>query len=398
MANRARIAVAYDCLFPYSTGGGERQYRAFAEELASRGHDVDYLTSTQWPGATPDEGSFTIVPVSGAISLYSPDGVRRIPAALRYAAGLFLGLARRRRRYEAVIVSGLPVFNVFATRLALLGSGTKVVVDYLEVWHRPQWVKYSGRLTGTIAWMLQRAAILLTPIATCHSQLSATRLVREGLRSDPVVSPGLIDSAVEAAPVSPASDPPYVLYAGRHIPDKRVETLPAAVAVARRSVPDLRLVILGTGPSSPAIRSAVDRVNGAEWTEFPGFVDDAELEARMHGALCLVNPSRREGYGLVVVEANAHGTPVVLVADEGNASTELVEANVNGFVSPSADAHELADAIVRTARAGRRLRDSARGWYDDALRTRTISRTVEGILAALHRAPHRAATQKEDTP
>ncbi|MFX5668732.1 hypothetical protein ABTE14_20945, partial [Acinetobacter baumannii] len=63
-------------------------------------------------------------------------------------------------------MSGLPIFNVFAARLALLGTRTRLVVDYLEVWHRRQWVEYSGALTGNIAWLLQRAAIAVTPLAT----------------------------------------------------------------------------------------------------------------------------------------------------------------------------------------------------------------------------------------
>ncbi|WP_431795799.1 glycosyltransferase family 4 protein [Microbacterium enclense] len=399
MANRATVAVAYDCLFPYSTGGGERQYRAFADEIGARGIDVDYLTAVQWDGAVPPEERFRIVPVSGRLSLYSADGVRRIPAALAYAAGLFRALHRSRGRYQAVIVSGLPIFNVFAARLALLGTRTRVAVDYLEVWHRRQWVEYSGRVTGTIAWLLQRLAIAVTPVATCHSQLSATRLRREGLRSEPVVSPGLIDGAVQTAPTAPASRPPYVLYAGRHIPDKRVDSLPAAVAEARRTVPDLRLVILGSGPSTAEIRAEVDRAGGSAWTDFPGFVEDAELDTLLHGALALINPSRREGYGLVVVEANAHGTPVVLVADEGNAATELIDPGVNGIVAPSTSPTDLARAIRAVADGGDDLRRSARAWYDAAVGTRTIRRTVEGILSAL-RLPTSPAqrTTKEDTP
>ena len=129
MPRATTVAVAYDCLFPYSTGGGERQYRAFADELGRAGLDVDYLTAAQWDGPTPAEDRFRIVPVTGRLSLYSLDGVRRIPAALRYAAGLFAALVRRRKQYAAVIVSGLPIFNVFAARLALLGSGTRIVVD-----------------------------------------------------------------------------------------------------------------------------------------------------------------------------------------------------------------------------------------------------------------------------
>lgn len=383
MVRSSTVAVAYDCLFPFTTGGGERQYRATAEVLGDLGLEVDYLTSMQWDGETPPPERFRTVPIAPRLSLYDARGVRRIPAALRFAASLFGALVRRRRRYAAVIVSGLPIFNVFAARLALLGSGTKLVVDYLEVWHRRQWVEYAGALTGTIAWALQRAAIAVTPLATCHSQLSATRLRREGLRRPPLVSPGLIDGAVEVAAPGPAAHPPYVLYAGRHIPDKRVEVLPAAVAAARERFPDLRLVILGTGPSSNAVRAEVRRVGGETWTDFPGFVSDAELDSLMHGAAALANPSRREGYGLVVVEANAHGTPVVLVADEGNAATELIDAGVNGVVSPTTRPDDLARAIRAVIDGGDDLRRTSRAWYDTAVRTRTIRRTVENILSAL---------------
>lgn len=383
MARSSTVAVSYDCLFPFTTGGGERQYRAMAETLGDLGFEVDYLTAVQWDGATPTDGLFRTVPIAPRLSLYDAGGVRRIPAALRFAASLFGALLRRRRSYAAVIVSGLPIFNVFAARLALLGSGTKLVVDYLEVWHRRQWVDYTGAATGTIAWALQRAAIAVTPLATCHSQLSASRLRREGLRRPPLVSPGLIDSAAEVASPGPAADPPYVLYAGRHIPDKRVEALPAAVAAARGHVPGLRLVILGTGPSSDLVRAEVRRVGGESWTDFPGFVSDAELDRLLHGAAALVNPSRREGYGLVVVEANAHGTPVVLVADEGNAATELIDDGVNGVVSPTTRPADLARAIRDAVDGGDDLRRTSRAWYDTAVGTRTIRRTVENILSAL---------------
>lgn len=395
MIRNPRIAVAYDCLFPFSTGGGERQYRAFAEAMIDAGHEVEYLTARQWDASAPPPERFDVITVTPRLTLYNSDGTRRIPAALRFAAGLFMTLVRRRGRYEAILVSGLPVFNVFAARLALLGSGTRVAVDYLEVWPRSQWQEYSGRVTGFVAWALQRLAIAATPLATCHSQLSARRLRAEGLRNEPLVSPGLIDNAVDAGPVQPAATPPYVLYAGRHIPDKRVETLPAAVAAARVDIPDLRLVILGTGPSTADVRRAATAAGGDDWIDFPGFVSEDELDALMHGALCLVNPSRREGYGLVVVEANAHGTPAVLVADEGNASTELIDDGINGVVARSADAADIAHAIITVASGGDRMRRTSREWYDTAVQTRTIRSTVEKILTALSRSHSAARKQKE---
>src|SRR5918995_789717 len=49
-----RICVVYDCLFPYTIGGGERWYRNLAERLHADGHEVTYLTLRQWErGGTP---------------------------------------------------------------------------------------------------------------------------------------------------------------------------------------------------------------------------------------------------------------------------------------------------------------------------------------------------------
>jgi len=378
-----RYAVAYDCLYPYTTGGGERQYAAFADELARRGIETDYLTSVQWAGEAPADHAFRVIAASPRLRLYTPDGVRRMPAALAFAWGLFRTLRRRRRDYDAVIVGALPVLNVLAARAALWGSGTTVIADYLEVWPRHQWREYVGGLAGTVAWLLQRVAVALTPVATCHSQLNARRLRAEGLRGRLLVSPGLIDADAAPRPAGGAAQPPFVLYAGRHIPDKRVETLPAAVAHARQSIPDLRLVILGEGTSTPLIHAAVSSAGGESWTELPGFVSQERLDELMATAACLVNPSRREGYGLVVVEAAAHGTPVVLVEDESNAATELIEAGRNGYVAADAGPTTLGDAIARAVGGGAALRKTTRDWYDAAVETRTIARTIDQIVACV---------------
>lgn len=371
------VAIAFDCLFPVTTGGGERQYRAFAEELVRHGRAVDYLTAER---GEEDSDSFRVVPITQSLRLYDHEGVRRPAAAVKFAFALFRTLLRRRRTYSGVIISATPVLNVFAARAALAWSGTKVVVDYLEVWDRPKWMEYSGKATGFIAWLLQWMAIAITPVATCHSRLTARRLSGEGFRGRLLLSPGLIDDIDDPGRLSDAMAPPYVLYAGRHIADKRVEALPPAVALARKQIPDLRLVILGEGPSTQEIRQSAQ---GADWVDFDGFVDDARLRSLMAGAACLANPSRREGYGLVVVEAAAFGTPAVLVDGENNASVDLVDDAVNGYIAPGADAESLAKAIVAAVHGGRALRARTRAWYEDAVRTRTITQTIQRILPYL---------------
>ena len=83
----------------------------------------------------------------------------------------------------------------------------------------------------------------------------------------------------------------------------------------------------------------------------------------MARALCMMLPSRREGYGLVVIEAAARGTPSVVVAGEDNAAVELVDDGVNGLVAASASPEDLAAAIVRVSDAGAPLRRSTAEWF-----------------------------------
>ncbi|MDZ8274544.1 glycosyltransferase family 4 protein [Microbacterium aquimaris] len=370
-----KLVIAYDCIFPATTGGGERQYRAFAEEFADLGYEVEYLTAEQ---EIPREDlTFAVTTIAPRLRLYDDDGVRSSVAAVRFAWGLFRAL-RRRRGEDVAIVSGLPLLNVLAARAALLGSRTRLIIDYLEVWGRPQWVEYAGRAKGNLAWIVQRVALWATPTATCHSDLSARRLRSEGYRGKLLISPGLISGASNTVFSAEATTPPYALYAGRHIADKRVETIPAAVQVARRQIPELQLVILGSGPHTPIVAGAVEEVDDG-WCSMPGFVDQQRLDELMAGAACLINPSRREGYGLVVVEAAGHGTPVVLVEHPGNAAIELVESGVNGHVASDDSPDALAEAIIRTVRGGSALRQSSREWFEHAIRHRTIGATVRAI-------------------
>src|SRR5213076_64710 len=109
----------------------------------------------------------------------------------------------------------------------------------------------------------------------------------------------------------------------------------------------LKARILGDGPDREAVRRLVAEHGLERFVAVPGFVGAAEVDAALAEAMCMVLPSRREGYGLVVVEAAARGTPSVVVAGPDNAAVELVDDGENGFVAPSAAPADLADAIVR---------------------------------------------------
>jgi glycosyltransferase involved in cell wall biosynthesis len=173
-----------------------------------------------------------------------------------------------------------------------------------------------------------------------------------------------------------------VVFAGRHIPEKRVPVIVDAIALARRQLPGLRAEIYGDGPVRADVLRAIAE-NGLEGVvEAPGFVESERVGAAIRRALCLLLPSRREGYGLVVVEAAALGTPSVVVRDPDNAAVELIDEGVNGFVASSAEPEELAGAIVRVHKAGGELRASTASWFARNARRLSLDQSLETVLDA----------------
>lgn len=377
-----KIAIVYDCLFPNTVGGAERWYRNLAERLGGR-HTVTYLTRRQWDEEGP-RTSFETLPVAPRSNLYTASGRRRIWPPLRFGLGVFGHLLRHGRRYDAVHCASFPYFSLLGAGLALRlnGSRARLIVDWHELWSREYWRSYLGALGGRIGWAVQSLCLRLPDQSFTFSRLVEGRLRALGARAPIVrltgeyVSDG--ERGAEPAPSSPQG-PPVVLSAGRHIPEKRVPLIPAAVAIARQSAPELRCVILGDGPDREATAATVRELGLDSVIEMPGSVSLAEVSARMSAAACLLHPSEREGYGLVVVESVSRGTPAVVVKGSENAATELVEDGVNGFVAAAAEPRELAAAIVRAISGGDELRRSTLAWYERHAEELSIESSLDTV-------------------
>ena len=374
-----RTAIAYDCLFPYASGGGERVYRRIAELLVERGHEVDYVTRTQWERGAEPRLPFRVVPVWTG-DIHDAEGTRTSGSAVAFAFSLFRHFVRHRHDHDAVLVGALPVLNVFAVHLALVGSHTAVVSDWLEIWGYRTWRRYSGALTGTIAWVLQWVALRLGRVMTVNSRFTAERMRRFRRGAEPLVL-GLVDLVGASADASPGRvPPPLALFVGRHIPDKRLDALPRAILEARRRHPELHAVVAGTGPETERVERMVDDLHLRDAIRFAGRVDDDELERLFASAHVLVHPSRREGFGLVVAEAAAHGTPSVVVAGPDNAAVELVGDGVNGFTAPSAAPVDLGGAIAAALDGGEALRTTTLEWFRRERVERSLARSVDELL------------------
>jgi glycosyltransferase involved in cell wall biosynthesis len=378
-----RICLVYDCLYPYTVGGAERWYRNLGERLAADGHEVTMLTLRQWPrGEHAEVEGVDVRAVGPRMELYVA-GRRRILPPLVFGAGVLWHLLRHGRRYDVVHTASFPYFSLLAAGVARRLGRFALVVDWFELWTRDYWREYLGRAGGAVGWWVQRLGVRLPQRAFAFSRLHAARLREEGLRGEVTVLEGLRNTQESGEPAE-AQD--VVVFAGRHIPEKRVPALVPAIARARETAPELSCDVYGDGPDRAEVEAAV-REHGLDGVvRVHGFVDGDTVDRALAHALCMALPSRREGYGLVVVEASSRGTPSVVVADPDNAATELVDEGENGTVAASASPDDLAAAILRVRDAGPALRTRTAAWFARNGRRLSIDNSLEAVLGYYRRA------------
>jgi len=383
-----RICLVYDCLFPYTVGGAERWYRNLGERLAADGHDVTYLTLRQWePGERAEVAGVRVVTAGPRMELYTDSGRRRILPPLVFGAGVLWHLLRRGRRYEVVHTASFPYFSLLAAALARPLRPFRLVVDWHEVWSRDYWLEYLGGLGGRIGDAVQRLCLRVPQRAFCFSRLHERRLIEAPVNGELTVLEGEYAGPLE--PREPTAAEPVVVFAGRHIPEKRVPALVPALALARERIPELRCEIYGDGPERDEVLRLRAKHGLDDVLDVPGRVEAERVERALSRALCMVLPSSREGYGLVVVEASAAGTPSVVVAGPDNAATGLIEEGENGYVAPSASPEDLAAAIERIHAQGQGLRDRTAGWFSANAERLSLRSSLEKVLDSYRSASTR---------
>jgi glycosyltransferase involved in cell wall biosynthesis len=182
----------------------------------------------------------------------------------------------------------------------------------------------------------------------CVSHFVRDRLIARGFPADKLVTHYLgIDIPAEVV-LPPVGVSNTVLFVGRLVEKKGVDTLIDAMAILRQSAPGLELSIIGDGPA----RADLERRAGQAGikAQFQGWLPETKVHAAMRRALVLAVPSRTAGGGdseglpTVIMEAMALGIPVVATRHAG--IPEIVSDRVTGLLTPERDAAALAGAIL----------------------------------------------------
>jgi glycosyltransferase involved in cell wall biosynthesis len=316
-------------------GGSEAYLERIGAQLAESGVRVT-LRTARYPGAPRREVR---------------DGVQISRAGGRYSVYIWAGLAMvaariglgplRRGRPDAVVdtQNGLP----FMARLAF-GRRVAVLVHHC---HREQW-PVAGPVMGRFGWFVESK---LSPRVHRRNQYvtvslpSARDLTNLGVNPNhiAVVRNGL-DEAPSHTLTVPRSATPRVAVLSRLVPHKQIEDALGAIAELRPRMPDLHLDILGGGWWEQRLVEQAALLGISDAVTFHGHVDDETKHRVLQECWVHVLPSRKEGWGLAVVEAAQHSVPTIGYRSSGGLSDSIVDG-VTGLL---VDDHEgLVDALDR---------------------------------------------------
>ena len=338
-----KIALVYDAVYPYVKGGAERRFFEIGRRLAAQ-HDVHIVSFAWWEGQPRVERApgLTYTSVGRPLPLYRDDGTRSAAEALRF--GLSVAKPIFAGRYDVIDCASFPYFSVLASSLAARFTRTPMLVTWLEFWGR-YWLDYWGR-KGVVGRIVEDAAVAATQRAIAISEFTRRRLLGARFAPPPervsVIYNGIEFAAINAAP--PDAVKADIVYVGRLLAHKRVDLLLRAARILRRRSPGLRLVIVGDGPEMESLVALARTLGLSDAVTFLGFIPEIRVHSIYKTSRVLVLPSEREGLGATVLEANAAGTPAVVVRSPESAAVNLVVEGVTGLTCMP-DPVDLARAI-----------------------------------------------------
>jgi phosphatidylinositol alpha-1,6-mannosyltransferase len=262
---------------------------------------------------------------------------RRSPARLSVLA-LNVAAARAGLRQPPDVVLSMHI--VCAPAVALIRATCRVgAAQYLyakEVPARPR---------------LARAAMQLAQRTICVSRHTRELALAAGGPAERIM---LLHPGVDLPPPvsgEKESRPTIVTVARLSDRYKGHDVMVAALARIRSSLPEVQWVVIGDGPLRAELETAAQAAGVADAAQFLGAVDDAERDRWLARSHVFAMPSRvppdrgGEGFGIVYLEAGAHGLPVV--AGRAGGAVDAVLDGETGVLADADDPDSVADAILR---------------------------------------------------
>lgn len=326
-----------DITHPYA-GGAEVYLHEMARRWVKRGHIVGWLCAG-YNNARKQEtiDGIRIMRTGGEFGVY-------LFAALHY-------LLRLRSKYDVVIdaENGIPFFTplyVSVPKLLLIHHIHREVF-FKELRFPLSWVAYF--LESKLMPLMYRKIRCVTVSKSSKDQIKELRLGGDQI--------AIIHNGVDSTKYVPGrkSPHPLIVYIGRLRGYKSIDVLIYAMREITKRVPEVELVIGGSGPKQEAWERLTKKLELDQKVKFYGYVAEREKIEIFQKAWVFVNPSFIEGWGVTSIEASACGTPVI--ASNVPGLRDSVQDGKTGFLFEYGNVDRLVGKLVEILK-------------DEALRTK----------------------------
>jgi glycosyltransferase involved in cell wall biosynthesis len=325
-------------------GGSELFVERVAEHLAESGWDVTICASAH-AAAPPDEvrNGVRIRRRGGRLSVY--------PHGLGYL------LTRPGRRTDVVVdvQNGVPFFSPLVRR--------RSIVNLVHHVHREQWQIIFPSRTGRFGWWLESR--LAPRVYRRHRYVTVSDATRQELTGlgigdgrIAIVHNGIDVRVPEIQAAKTAT--PTLCVLGRLVPHKQVEHALDAAAALRRTYPALRVEVVGEGWWHQALVEHVQRLGIEDAVTFHGHVAAAERDAILDRSWLLLAPSVKEGWGIAIMEAAAHGVPAIAYRSAGGVCESIVDGETGWLADDPAELVKRAEELLVDATLRNWMADNAR--------------------------------------
>lgn len=350
-------------------GGIENHIRVIAEAQAARGHKVTVLvTSQHGPTTAEDLGGVHVI------------RARRLATVA--SAPLSPTLVSILREMRPDILHLHSPYPVAETAYLLTGRARVSVLTYhSDVVRQKNILRFYLPIFWRVLYKVN--AIIATSENYVHTSPYLQRVRNKcvviplGTDIDRIAN---ADKALAQA-IRVRYGEPLLLFVGKLRYYKGVQYLIAALP----QLPDVKLLVVGTGPMEEEWRALAAKWNVAERVIFTGEVPDEDLPAYYHAADLFVLPAceRSEAFGTVLLEAMAAGLPLV-TTEVGTGTSWVNQDGVTGLIVPPRDPIALADAIHRLLDDTALRREMGHKAFDRVRNDFTQDVMVERILALYH--------------
>ena len=369
-----KILLICEAVFPENKGGLEKWMTWLGKQLSDRGYEVSYINNSGVLGIREGVAYF---PVESSNWHYVADGKRSIKQSIDFAFSIKPLI--RKIQPDVIYSVQAPIFSIFS-----LGIWPRkkwlLIVEWIEIWSLKYWQSYLGKFSGSIGYCLQFLATKFADVRVVFSQRCLEQLNSKDPKN--VLLPGLcmnLDS-LRTCQFNNRND---VLFLGRFVAEKQPLLALEAIYELRNLGWTGTFHIVGSGPLRSSIESEISKKSMSGYVNLLENAPQEQLEECFARSFVLLHPSKREGYGLAMIEAAERGIPTVLIDYPENASVDLGISP--GFVSRTEAPQALAELMLKARDSQEAIFSDLGKWAREVLPTMNASRSVDELISVIEK-------------